>query len=837
MRIRAQFFNPLRHCAGYSDKAISTPGLPLCFTLIVLTALFRGPLIAQPGAGPVVRGNSVITGQVWNQADNQPVEYANVVLYRQRDSTVVNGTVTDAQGRFTLAELPPGRYYLEVSFIGFRTNRVRNLQLGPAARIDLGKIPLEPAVISMPGVEATAEKPKLEFRIDRKVINVAQNPALQTGTAADALENAPAVKVDLEGNVTLRGLSSFTVLIDGRPSPLEGSEALKQIPASTIDRIEIVTNPSVKYDPEGKAGIINVILKKQRPSGISGILNLNAGTSSQYNGNLLLSLKTGITTLFISPNIFQGGFPGTREMKNWTLTQTGDTAYRTSTGSMRFIQRFYGIRAGADFQFSPHDWLSLNTQFGGGDGSRSQTADYSEWLIPATPVETIKYRGGTVSQDNGINYTASLDAGHNFGKQGNDLTLRVSFGGRTRQESTFTADTTAGRIHSGTRTIDCRRGSPLDLKLDYSQPFREKDKFEAGYQTRYRFGPGQQTGYARYDTALGQYVPDSTYDHRANQQEQVHALYSSYSFNYQRFGVMAGLRTEYSNRMVEIDNQRSTPVNSWDLFPSLHLSYSFPAEQQLMASYSRRIERPRGWDLAPFITWMDAKNVRQGNPALKPEYIDSYEAGFVLPFGSNRLALDGYTRITHNVIQRLQRIYQEDIILHTVTNAGTDRALGLETNLDLTPFRWWNFSLSADIYHYQLQTQGTSRSSFNWEAGLTTDLTLPTMTRLQLQARYESPTATVQGTEGGRLWTGISLRQALFKRQLIVNLAARDLLATTAFENKTSTPDFYTWSRVRRQGPNFSLGLTWNFNNYRQERRRPTNNGEEEDTTTPIYEY
>jgi outer membrane receptor protein involved in Fe transport len=807
------------------------------FNVFLVLTLFPLALSAQPNSNPPVRGNAIITGQVWNQTDNQPVEYANVVLYRQRDSSVVNGTVTDARGKFTLAGLPPGRYYLEVSFIGFRTNRVRNLQLAPSARIDLGKIPLEPAVISMPGVEATAEKPKLEFRIDRKVINVAQNPALQTGTAADALENAPAVRVDLEGNVTLRGLSSFTVLVDGRPSPLEGSEALKQIPASTIDRIEIVTNPSVKYDPEGKAGIINVILKKQRPSGISGILNLNAGTSSQYNGNLLLSLKTGITTLFISPSIFQGGFPGTREMKNWTLTRTGDTAFRASTGSMRFIHRFYGIRAGADFQFSPHDWLSLNTQFGGSDGRRTQIADYFEWLIPAAPVETLKYRGGTVSQDNGSNYSASLDAGHNFGKPGHDLTLRASFGARHRQDSTVTADSTAGTIRTGTRTTEEHQGRRLDFKLDYSLPLREKDKFEAGYQTSYRFGPEQKTSYARYDTALGQYVSDPTWNHQSEQQEMVHALYSSYSFNYRGFGAMAGLRAEYSGRRVEIDNQTSTPLNQWDLFPSLHLSYSFPQEQQLMASYTRRIDRPRGWDLSPSITWMDARNVRQGNPALKPEYIDSYEAGLVLPFGTGRLSLDGYTRITHNVIQRLQRIYQDDIILHTVTNAGTDQALGLETNLDLTPFRWWNLNLSADIYDYRLKTQDTVRRSFNWEAGLTTDFTLPTMTRLQLQARYESPTATAQGSEGGRIWTGLSLRQALFKRQLIINLSARDLLATTAFENKTTTPEFFTWSRFSRRGPNFSLGITWNFNNYKQERRRSTNGEEEEQDTTPLFEY
>ncbi len=812
----------------------------LGFIALIFLSPVWSLLSAQPAPETPLRSAGVITGQIWNPHDSTPVEYANIVLYRQRDSALVNGTVTDAQGRFTLTQLPPGRYYLEISFIGFRTNRVRNIQLAPDARLDLGKIPLEPAVISMPGVEATAEKPKMEFKIDRRVINVAQNPALQTGTAVDALENAPSVKVDLEGNVSLRGLSSFTVLIDGRPSPLEGSEALRQIPASTIDRIEIVTNPSVKYDPEGRAGIINVILKKQRPSGISGMLNFNAGTSGQLGASLLLSLRTGTSTFFISPNFNQGGFPGTREMTSWVLNPAGDTTHRTSTGTMSFQHRFYGLRGGADFQLTPSDWLSLSGYFGGNGNRRGQQADYYEWKTPDPTAETLNYQGATASFGTGTIFTASLDAGHNFGRKGHDLQLHTTLRGRSSTDSTLTEESLAGRIRAGRMTRETHQGTPLDLKLDYALPLREKDKLEAGYQLRLRFGPDQKTSAATYDTATARYEEDTLYRQSSVQRDRVHAFYSTYSFNWQGFGAMLGIRTEYSGRTVTINDSTFTPLNRWDFFPSLHLSYSFPQEQQMMASYTRRIDRPGGWDLSPFLTWMDARNVRQGNPGLKPEYLDSYEAGFVLPFGASRLSIDGYYRVTHNVIERFQSIYRDDIILHTVRNIGSDRALGLEMNLDLSPFRFWNISLTGDLYDYRLKgmldTTPITRKSFNWEAGLTTDLTLPTATRLQLQARYESPSTTLQGREGGHIWTGISARQMLFNRQLFITLSVRDLLATSWHENETETKTFYTRSRFGRKGPQLSLGITWNFNNYKPERRRATT-GEEEEDTTPIFEY
>ncbi len=804
------------------------------------------PLLAQPQTGAYRRAPGIITGQVWDAELATPIEYANVVLYRQLDTTrsqwramdtgrVVTGTITDAQGKFLLQDVPPGRFQVEISFIGYKTRRLDNVLVTPDGKVDLGRINLEQTALTMPEREVTAEKPRLEYRIDKKVINVAQDPALQSGTAVDVLEKVPSVKVDLEGNVTLRGLASFTVLIDGRPSQLEGNEALQQIPASTIERIELVTNPSVKYDPEGKAGIINVILKKQTRAGFSGILNLNAGNNNNFGGNMLLSLRQGIASFSIAPSINQMNFPGSRKSERWIKTPENETTFTTALGNTLFGGRFYGLRLGAEIQPNPQNYLGIGIRMEGRSGNRNQESDNWEWN--SVSAETTAYKSKSSSINTGIQFSATIDASHNLGKKGHELTLRSSYGRNMHNDSTQTEDNTTDSLLDGRRTVEIRQGQRLDLKLDYTLPGREKDRFEAGYQTRLRFGPNATNRVAAFNPATGSYESLPQYSHTSNQKEQTHSLYATYSGNYKNFGALLGLRTEFTGRTVVIDDSSFSPLNRWNLFPSLHLSYQLPGENQLMASYTRRIDPPRGWDLAPVLTWMDAKNARQGNPNLKPEYIDSYEAGFLAHLGKHRVAVDGYCRFTHNLIERLQQPYQGSAILHTVANVGTDRALGVEANLDLAPFPWWNINLTGSIYDYRLILPDSTQKSFNYETGLTTDITLPTSTRFQFSLNYESPSASAQGTEAGHIWTNAAVRQALFNRQLLITFSVRDIFASSFHEDKTWGETFYSYNRLSRRGPMFSLGITYNLNNYRQQKRRQNSEEQEEEQQPLDYGY
>jgi outer membrane cobalamin receptor len=792
---------------------------------VMLLSLFAvGFLFAQPGpgAGQGMAAGS-ITGQVYDADLNVPIEYANIVLRSQRDSSQVNGTVTDKTGRFVLSGVRPGRYFVEISFIGYRDKTVSDVAVGPGAVRDLGRTNLRQTAVAVQGVEATAERPRLEYRIDKKVVDVAHQPTPPTGTAVDALENVPSVKVDDDGNVSLRGSGSFKVLIDGRPTPLEGSEALQQIPASTIDNIEIITNPSAKYDASGPAGILNVVLKKQRQSGVSGIANLKGGTDGSYGGDFLLSYRLDGTSLYAGADYNRRSFPGTRNAEGWTAdSASGDTTFLVSNGSGSRSGAPYGARAGADIQIGKADRLSLGGRIGRRSWESNQQSTDSETVRPSGGLTV--YTGGDTSSRSGRYFSVSTGEVHNFGKQGHELAAHVDYQGRGGSENSTTSQQTGGILTSGQRTTNPHNVQELNLSLDYTLPLREEDKFEAGYQgnlDRSRDSISTDT----YDTLSRTYILDSSYSHVIASSDDVHALYSTYSGNFKPFGFEVGLRGEHADRNIElVDSAHTFTVQGLDFFPTLHLSYALAKEHEVMGSYTRRIERPDGWELEPFLTWWNPHLVRRGNPDLKPEYYDSYELSYQMPVGPGRLTLDGYYRMTHNKVEDITSTYSPGVLLRSVANVGTDHSTGAELQAELHPLKWLGFNLTGDVYDYRvmgaLDGVDFSSHSFNWEGNASVDVRPTTDTRLQFNLRYSGPTATAQGTESGFFMSTASVRQQFFSRRLSVNLQAIDLFRSAGHEETSQGDGFYTHFRFRRtHAPTFALGLTWNFNNFKADRR------------------
>ena len=285
------------------------------------------------------------------------------------------------------------------------------------------------------------------------------------------------------------------------------------------------------------------------------------------------------------------------------------------------------------------------------------------------------------------------------------------------------------------------------------------------------------------------------------------------------------MRGEYARRSIElVDSLRTFKVGGTDLFPSLHVSYALAEAHEIMASYTRRIERPDGWELEPTLTWWNPHLVRRGNPDLKPEYYDSYEAGYQLPLGQSRLTLDGYYRLTHNKVEDISSVYSPGVILRSVANVGTDHSLGGELLLDLRPVRWLGLNVSGDVYDYRVTgaLNGTdfSSHSFNWEGNVSVEVRPAVDTRVQVGARFSGPTATAQGTESGFFMTRASVRQQLFSRRLSINLQAVDLLSSGGHGETSQGNGFYSHFRFQRTGtPVLSLGLTWNFNNFKLDRR------------------
>jgi outer membrane cobalamin receptor len=771
-----------------------------------------------------------VVGRVLDAQAGSPLEYANVVLYDKDSKTQITGVTTNKNGVFRLTGVKPGVYTIEISFIGYYPTTVDTVRVSSAREgINIGSIDLERAVLVVDGVEVTSDKPGVEFKIDKKVINVSQHYTATSGTAVDVLQNVPSVTVDVEGNVSLRGSTNFTLLIDGRPTVLETSDALEQIPANTIETIEIITNPSVKYDPSGVSGIINIVMKKERSQGTNGIVNLNIGLDDKYSADGLVNHRSDTYNAYIGANYNDYSFPGSVMLENQT-TSGDTTSFINSSGDMQWHRKFYGLRGGIDLYLGANDVLNLSGRYGDRNMENAAERDYDEWTEPGDT--HYLYISETSTKRGGDFYSINTDYTHTFGNKEHKITGHATLSKRSGDgESTTELFDTSGTIISGVRTSEGGPSTRLQGNIDYSLPFWLTNRFEAGYQYRINLS-NDSTEMYEYDTLAGGYEYRPQFSHNVEYDDRIQSLYALYKGEWGKFGYQGGLRAEYTYRFIELIGEADTfTVDRWDYFPSAHLSYELPGEQEIMASYTRRIERPRGWELEPFITWMDAYNVRTGNPALQPEYINSYELGYQKHFGRNFLSLEAYYRMTENKIDRVRSVYDVNVILHSVENVGRDYAYGAEAMADWDLFEWLNLNLTGDIYNYRVEGtlygEAFSRESFNWNTRLNTTLKLGSATRFQITGIYSSPSVSSQGRREGFFTTNAAIRQDLWNKKLYATLQLRDILGTAKHEFTSEGSNFYSYTEFSRKSPVVMLTLTFNFNRYRPERQGDENNNEE----------
>jgi outer membrane receptor protein involved in Fe transport len=796
--------------------------------LLILWLSLTISAIAQQRPGTF---SGTIAGNVFDSANSAPIEYANVVLYTQRDSIQVTGTITDKNGAFLLTQIHPGMYFIKINFMGYEKKRIQDILIKPdAPDVILGKIKMKPTVLPMEGVEVTADKVPFQYQIDKKVINVSQMQTAVTGTAVDVLENVPSVTVDIDGNVSLRGSENFTVLIDNRPTVLDPNDALQQIPASAIEDIEIITNPSAKHDPDGTAGIINILMKKNMGGNVSGIVNLNAGLDDKSGADFLWSYRTGPVNISLGADYNRRYNPGTALTESQT-THDDLTSYIHSDGSSLWGMTRYGFRGSLEWNLTQSDLVSAGFRYGSMNMNQNSEQNYDEWAQP--DMTHIYYISQSLSERTGNFYSANLDYQHQFPRKGHEILAQANLSHRDGDESSSNELLDLSRIlTSGQKSTESGPEDRLRLKLDYTLPFNEKAKFEAGFQSRFSLS-NDQTSLSEFDSLQAAYVNLTEYEHAVDYKQTIHSLYSTLSNEFGNFGIQAGLRGEYTGREISlVGESQEFSIDRWDIFPTLHTSYHFPGKQQIMASYSRRIERTRDWYLEPFRTWMDAYNVRIGNPALKPEFIDSYELGFQTFFGQNMFSAEFYYRVTHNKVERVQSVYDANVTLHSIENVGSDYAFGSEIMLNTDPFKWLNLNWMANLYKYRIEGnilgEPFSESSFNYNLRFNNTIKITPSTRLQINEIYNSPTATAQGTSSGHIWTNIALKQVFFNKALSVTLQVNDVFQTHHHEGTSEGQDFYRYYRFTRKAPEFMLNVTININNYKTEQKTERNGEEQE---------
>ncbi len=808
--------------------------------LLILTLLFGSMSNAQQHSRENMPADGKIIGKVIDELGN-PVEYANVALYRMRDSSLVTGNMSNGKGEFVLDKLKYGKYYLVADFIGFEKNSKSGIMVNPRAKVaNIGSITLRVVSQDLDEVRVVADRAQIDYKIDKKVVNVSQNIQASNGSAVDVLENVPSVNVDIEGNVTMRGSSDFTVLIDGRPTVLEGSEALQQIPSSTIEQIEIITNPSAKYDPEGMSGIINIVTKKQKKLGFNGIVNLSAGTGDKYKGDVLLNFRGD------KINIFAG-----YEYRDYNMTmensQERKAIYTDSVVNLDMtgnrLMSFGGqvFKGGFDLFLGENTTMTLAGDYGTRDFSREASSSYHDYADPLriNPLyQNLYYLTEGIIGNGGDYYKLNWNLKHNIDQAGHELLASAYYASRTgvTSDDLFMYDATSDYIQndispqlqtSNTNSIR----NQLRGNIDYTKPFGITGKLEAGYQFRYESSTADYV-FSDYEAATDSWINDLTKSNELESYRNIQSVYSTFANEFMGLSFMAGMRLEYTDREIkQITTNESYTIDRFDYFPSLHLSKKLPAQQQLQASYSRRIRRPRDRNLNPFPNYSDPLNVRIGNPNLEPEYTNSYELNYQKRLGPSFISFETYYRKTIGKMTRIRILGDNNVVYNTYENLDSDYAYGMELMANMQLYKWWNMNLSGNFFQYGLNgtidAESVTQESLAWNARANTTFKFGMNTRLQLSGFYSGPSVTAQGEREAMFFSSLALRQDFMKRRMTVTLQVRDIFNTSRHEFTVDSPTFYSHNQMQREGQVITLGLAYKINNYKQSRNKNGRGGDD----------
>lgn len=766
--------------------------------------------------------NGKITGTIYDSETQKPVPYTNIILFNAKDSLQINGTSSDLMGKFIINEVKLGIYYLSIQFVGYERKTITGVSITSSRKnIDLGNIQIVPTAISLENVVVEGKRPSVSYQLDKQVIDVSQMNTSISGNATDVLQNIPSVNVDIDGNVSLRGSTNFTVYIDGRPSVMNAQDALQQIPASAIKSIEIITNPSAKYDAEGTAGIINIVLKKNQNLGLSGIINANGGLNDKYGGDVQLQYKTPSIGYDFGIDYNHQVFPGSNiQQKQFII---GDnTSFLNSNGNMKWGRTSFNVRGSLTFSLSELDNLSFGGRYGSREHIRNSSFNFSEWS-DMDPSQLLYLSNSNQTRSGGF-YAFNLNYQHKFnGNDDNVLSGELFLSHDNSNESTNSLDLQNAFQLDGKNAIEIGPDTHIRGKADYTLRFVDSSTFSAGTQFSSRLSKDVNQLY-QFDTSSSNYLFEPEFSNTTNYVQSELALYSIYSRSLGQFDIQAGLRSEYTYQKVKLEetNQQYS-VNRWDFFPSIHTSFKLTNITQFMASYTRRIERPRGWELEPFYTWIDANDIRKGSPSLQPEFIDSYELGFQTSLIGISITNDLYYRQTRNKMEHINTVYSDNVSLTTIENIGSDYSLGLEYMFTFNPITLWEVNLMGDLYDYRIRGalggQSFSGESFNWNLKANNSVNLTSTTQFQINVRYYSPSVSPQGRWEGYFTTDLALKQDLIPKQLSLTLQVRDLLKTGRWEYTSEGQDFYSYSRFKREAPGVMLNMRYNFNNYKAKKQ------------------
>ncbi|HET8737689.1 MAG TPA: outer membrane beta-barrel family protein [Pricia sp.] len=754
-------------------------------------------------------GTLTIKGTVVEEASGQPIAFATVMVANNDSKQPIDGTTTLDNGTFTL-ETAATDFYIEVSFLGFRSKT-----FGPPPNageaIDLGTISLSEDAEQLQEVVVEGEVSRTEFKLDKRVFNVGKDLSTTGASALEVLNNVPSVNVNIEGQVSLRGSRGVQMLINGKPSIIASEEgnALGTITADMIERVEVITNPSAKYDAEGTSGIINIVLKKEERKGLNGSVSVNTGTPAGHSVGVSLNRRTEKFNLFSQLGV------GLRDLPNDIETRNVDLVNNTtivSNGTEYRNENYYNFVLGTDYHIDDTNVLTLSGNFALEIEDQPSTTNFA--AMDAGGDITSQWERTEVTEARNPKMQYELQYKKDF-KSDEEHTLLFSalgnFFGKD-QSSEFINNTISGADNDATQmTRTDFKESVYTFKLDYTYPFAEEWTLETGSQYVLN---DVANDYEVNNLVDGSFVTDPGLTNIFEYDQKVLGLYGTGSYEGKKWGVKGGVRLEHTDLGTFLATTGdANDQNYTNFFPSLHSSYKFSDKVSLQAGYSKRIYRPRMWDLNPFFNIRNNFSIRQGNPELQPEFTDSYEITSIYILGKASLNLGVFHRYTTEVIERVST-FDDNVSIFRPDNIGTNRATGIEFNAKYSPAKWLTFN--GDFNYNQFQRDGIFESTvfdFNgdqWSSKLMSKLKLPADFDLELTGNYQSNYRTVQSEISDQLFMDLGLRKDILKGKAVLNLSVRDLFASRVDESQIAQADFEVYNR-RQRGRFIALGFSYGF--------------------------
>ena len=812
-------------------------------TLLTLVLCCFGMVRAQHSPGMVPGGGApdnpakaVIKGLVVDADTEAPLEFATVTVFNQKDSSLVNGGITDDKGQFFI-EVKPGTYRVSVEFLAYQPLVIDNIVLSrenPVA--DLGKIRLVPDAETLTQVEVVAEKSQMQLSLDKRIFNVGKDLSNAGGTAEDILDNVPSVTVDIDGNVSLRGSANVRILVDGKPSSLvgiSGTNGLKQLPANMIDRIEVVTNPSAKYEAEGMAGIINIVLKKQNRQGFNGSFDLTGGIPESYGATANLNYRRDRFNFFVNYGINKrnrigGGNQYTEFFSNDTTFITRQDRDNDRGGLSN------NIRFGADYYFNPKNILTTAFSYRTGKDDNFASLNYYDYLFDLNNPIGSTYRTDNEKEDDS-NLEYNLTYRKSFEEKGREFVLDVQYDDRQETERSDFLEQyydENGVLLSGTELMQRSRNeegqNQLRITADYTHPLGKDGKFEAGMLASFR---------EINNDYLVEEFRDSDWEVMTNlsnnfiYNEDIQAAYAILGNKSGKLSYQAGLRMERSKVLTELVTSNEINDRSYvNFFPSAHIAYEMADQNSFQLSYSRRVRRPRFWDLNPFFTFSDSRNQWSGNPNLDPEFTDSYEIGHLKYWEKGSLSSSIYYRHTTDVIERIRTFDNEGISYTRPENLSNQDDYGLEFNWSYDPLKTLrlngNFNFFRSITEGTFEDQDFSADTYSWFTRFTSKLTLWKELDVQTTFNYRAPRETTQGRAKAMYHLDLGMSRDILKKKGTLTLSVRDLFNTRKRRYITEGDNFYTEGEFQWHSRQIRLSFNYRINQKKQRQRGGRNGGD-----------